>query len=89
MSLTAAAAAAAIAAGKTDEELVEVERTVTVRADQSPILAALYRIQLVGVVWWWVGASWRQLGGQLEGQQGHGDSRQAGRGKWHGRGCVC
>ena len=72
MSLTAAAAAAAIAAGKTDEELVEVERTVTVRADQSPILAALYRIQMVGLA---------PAGGQLEDSRGSG--YKAGRGKRH------
>ena len=43
----AAPAGAAGAAEQPDEGIVEIEKSVSVRADQSPLFAALYRVQLV------------------------------------------
>ena len=42
------AAAGSSGSSSTDEDLVEIEKTINVRADQPPMLSALYRVQLVG-----------------------------------------
>ncbi|PSC67454.1 Qa-SYP3 Sed5p Syntaxin 5-type isoform A [Micractinium conductrix] len=40
------AAAGSSGSSSTDEDLVEIEKTINVRADQPPMLSALYRVQL-------------------------------------------
>lgn len=43
---TGGAAVAAAVAIKADEDMVDIEKTISIRAEQNPVLAALYRVQM-------------------------------------------